>query len=75
MSDGTSLSNYTSFLEYLASTIKQTGGVPVVKAKCPECGETWSVWKRVCPSSEEYACGYRAIWKCENADCGEMEVR
>jgi hypothetical protein len=75
MSDGTLLSDYVGFLEYLASTISRTGGVPVTRAKCPECSGQWSVWKRVCPSSDEYECGYRAIWKCENPECGEMEVR
>ena len=75
MSSGTSLTNYTGFLEYLAAVIKRTGGVPVLEAKCPECGGTWSIWKTVCVSSEEYACGYRSIWKCENEDCGEMEIR
>ena len=75
MSDGTLLTNYTGFLEYLAAVIKRTGGVPVLEAKCPECGATWSIWKKVCASSEEYACGYRSIWKCENDDCGEMEIR
>jgi hypothetical protein len=72
---GTSLDNYVGFLSYLASAINKLNGVPVVSAKCPECGASWSVWKTVCPASEDYECGYRAIWRCENPLCGEMELR
>ena len=74
-SQGASLSSYVGFLHYLGNCISVSGGVPVVSAKCPECGSTWSVWKTLCPSSEDYECGYRSIWKCENPDCGEMELR
>ncbi len=72
---GCALDNYIGFLEYLASIISRLNGVPVLTAKCPECGGRWSAWKPICPASEDYACGYRAIWKCENPDCGEMELR
>jgi hypothetical protein len=72
---GTSLDNYIGFLQYLASTIERLNGVPVIRAVCPECGGHWSVWKSICPSSRDYECGYRAIWKCENEACGEMELR
>jgi len=72
---GCDLDNYVGFLQYLASVIAGLNGMPVLTAKCPECGGRWSVWKTVCPESEDYACGYRAIWKCENSDCGEMELR
>jgi hypothetical protein len=73
--NGASLDNYIGFLQYLASAIGKLNGIPVVRAKCPECGEAWSVWKTICPGSQDYECGYRAIWKCENQDCGEMELR
>ena len=76
MSDqGCNLENYVGFLHYLASVISSQNGVPVLSAKCPECGGTWAVWKQLCPSSEDYACGYRAIWKCQNPECNEMELR
>jgi len=73
--EGTSLENYIGFLHYLASVIGKLKGVPVISAKCPECGGQWSVWKTLCPASEDYACGYRAVWRCENPECGEMELR
>jgi hypothetical protein len=73
--EGCSLENYIGFLHYLASVVQTLNGVPVVSATCPECGSTWSVWKKLCPESPDYACGYRAIWKCENPECGEMELR
>jgi len=72
---GLLLDNYVGFLQYLAAVIERSNGLPVVAAKCPECGGRWSVWKTLCPASEDYACGYRAIWKCENPHCGEMELR
>lgn len=72
---GLPLDNYVGFLQYLAAAIERLNGVPVVSATCPECGGQWSAWKTLCPSSEDYACGYRAIWKCENPDCEEMELR
>jgi len=72
---GATIDNYIGFLQYLAGIISRLNGVPVVAAKCPECGDRWSVWKTLCPSGEDYACGYRAIWKCENPHCGEMELR
>jgi hypothetical protein len=72
---GCALDNYIGFLQYLASIISRFNGVPVLTAKCPECGGRWSAWKSICPASEDYACGYRAIWKCENPECGEMELR
>lgn len=72
---GCPLHNYVGFLQYLASLVERLNGVPVLTAKCPECGGRWSIWEPICPASEDYACGYRAIWKCENEDCGEMELR
>lgn len=63
------------FLHYLADTMSDLNGIPQTSATCPECGGTWSTWKPLCPSSPDYACGYRAVWKCENPDCGEMELR
>jgi len=72
---GLPLDNYVGFLQYLAAVIERSNGLPVAAAKCPECGGRWSVWKTLCPSSEDYACGYRAIWRCENPQCGEMELR
>ena len=74
-SEGAHLSSYVGFLNYLANYISTTGGVPVTSAKCPECGSTWSVFKTLCPASSDYECGYRTIWKCENSDCAEMELR
>jgi hypothetical protein len=55
--------------------MEELNGVPVLQAKCPECGDIWEVWKKLCPASEDYACGYRAVWKCRNPECGEMEIR
>ncbi len=76
MSDqGCRLDNYIGFLQHLAFVIGTQSGVPVASAKCPECGGTWSVWKTLCPAGQDYACGYRAIWKCHDPDCGEMELR
>lgn len=73
--EGCLLDNYIGFLHYLASVISKLNGMPVVQAQCPECGGRWSVWTTLCPESQDYACGYRSIWKCENPDCGEMELR
>lgn len=73
--EGTSLPNYIGFLNYLANYLAVTRGIPVTTAKCPECGSQWSVWKNLCPTSQDYECGYRSIWKCENPDCSEMELR
>ncbi len=72
---GCSLDNYVGLLSYLARMMEQLNGVPVLQAKCPECGDTWEAWKKLCPASEDYACGYRAVWKCRNPECGEMEIR
>jgi|GEM_PF-717564 len=33
------------------------------------------VVERLCPHSEHYNQGYRALWRCENPACGEMELR
>ncbi len=73
--EGTTLGNYIGFLHYLGNYIETTGGAPVTSARCPECGSTWAVWKKLCPASQDYECGYRTIWKCENPDCGEIELR
>ncbi len=73
--EGAALSSYVGFLHYLGNYISSTGGVPVTTAKCPECGGTWSVWKTLCPASQDFECGYRSMWKCENPDCGEIELR
>jgi hypothetical protein len=72
---GMALDNYIGFLRYLADTVSLLHGPPVFSAMCPECGGRWSFWKTLCPSSEDYACGYRGIWKCEDPECGEMELR
>lgn len=34
---------------------------------------TTRVVKRICANSDEYRCGYRALWRCDN--CGELELR
>ncbi len=70
-----SLYNLGELLQHLASVIATIGGLPPVQARCPECGGQWSVWKQLCPLSQDYACGYRTIWKCENPACREMELK
>ncbi len=71
---GATEADYIGFLGYFQRYL-MTVGFPVVSAQCPSCRGTWRVWKKLCPTSEDYACGYRTIWKCDDRDCGEMEVR
>jgi hypothetical protein len=72
---GATLDDYVGFLRYLAEATALLHGPPVLRATCPECGAVWSLWKTICPSSPDFAAGYRGIWKCENPECGEMELR